>query len=86
MDKLDRYLRDQYARWPSSRYKSVVQTVTASCSEAQVFQAHLRARAVSLRLHQELDMVGYLGGITQRAGDVISFGFIGISEIARSLP
>jgi hypothetical protein len=30
--------------------------------------------------------VVYTGGITQRAGDTTSFGFIGISEIARSLP
>ncbi len=30
--------------------------------------------------------VVYTSGITQRAGDAISFGFIGISEIARSLP
>jgi hypothetical protein len=26
------------------------------------------------------------GGITDRAGDLTSFGFIGISEIVRSLP
>jgi hypothetical protein len=30
--------------------------------------------------------VVYTSGISQRAGDAISFGFIGISEIARSLP
>jgi hypothetical protein len=30
--------------------------------------------------------VVYTSGITQLAGDAISFGFIGISEIARSLP
>jgi len=30
--------------------------------------------------------VVFSGGITQPAGDAISFGFIGISEIARSLP
>ena len=30
--------------------------------------------------------VVYTSGITQRAGDAISFGFIGISEIVRSLP
>jgi hypothetical protein len=33
----------------------------------------------------ELPVV-HQGGITQCAGDAISFGFIGISEIARSLP
>ena len=31
-------------------------------------------------------LVVYPGGITQPAGDAIPFGFIGISEIARSLP
>jgi hypothetical protein len=30
--------------------------------------------------------VVYTSGITQRAGDAISFEFIGISEIDRSLP
>jgi hypothetical protein len=30
--------------------------------------------------------VVYTGGITQPAGDAITFEFIGISEIARSLP
>jgi hypothetical protein len=30
--------------------------------------------------------VVHTGGITQRTGDATSFGFIGISEIARSLP
>jgi hypothetical protein len=30
--------------------------------------------------------VVYRSGITHRAGDAISFGFIGISEIVRSLP
>jgi hypothetical protein len=30
--------------------------------------------------------VVYTSGITHRAGDAISFGFIGISEIVRSLP
>lgn len=30
--------------------------------------------------------VGHLSGITQLAGDAISFGIIGISEIDRSLP
>jgi hypothetical protein len=31
-------------------------------------------------------LVVHIGGITQCAGDVISFGITGISEIARSLP
>jgi hypothetical protein len=30
--------------------------------------------------------VVYAGGTNERAGDAISFGFIGISEIDRSLP
>lgn len=30
--------------------------------------------------------VVYTSGISQLAGDAISFGFIGISEIVRSLP
>jgi hypothetical protein len=35
--------------------------------------------------HQRL-LVVHSSGITNRAGDVISLGFIGISGIARSLP
>jgi hypothetical protein len=35
--------------------------------------------------HRALPVV-YTSGITQHAGDAISFGFIGISETARSLP
>lgn len=41
-------------------------------------------RSVKARA-DELPVV-YAGGITQGAGDLIWFGFIGISEIDRSLP
>ena len=45
-----------------------------------------RRSLLFVRAEQNGLPVVYTGGITQPAGDAISFGFIGISGIARSLP
>jgi hypothetical protein len=57
---------------------------------------HRRARSIffsCLRRDAQFPLTGTgrlsvvsAGGITDRAGDLTSFGFIGISEIVRSLP
>jgi hypothetical protein len=47
---------------------------------------HFRTRDPSPGIRTNLLPVVHVGGITQCAGDVISFGIIGISEIDRSLP
>ena len=57
----------------------------ASCSKVQVL-SNFEAREPSPLIRTNGLLVVHAGGITQRAGDVILFGFIGISEIARSLP
>ena len=57
-----------------------------SICEHVVVQIAASAGTLSFSIPRDDCRVVYTGGITQRAGDAISFGFIGISEIARSLP